>query len=150
MLPVPFGFLFQLILWFQKNYFKFSQNWYHWANSVKESPCPSVCLLVCTIRCSFLGLSLALRSHNQFPCPHWSPSLPPSPLETWKLRNSETQKFGNSETWLLGNSETWTPRHHNFFFVCMFWYQFYFSHRSRDSVSSICGILIFSLYIFYL
>ena len=48
------------------------------------------CLSVCAIRWSFfLGLSLALRSHDQFQASHWS-SLPPSlgNLETWKLGNS--------------------------------------------------------------
>ena len=51
-----------------------------------------VAMSVCAIECSFfLGLSLALRSHDQIPASHWS-SLPPSlgNLETWKLRNSET------------------------------------------------------------
>ena len=61
----------------------------------------SRCVWYCTIGCSFfLGLSLALRSHDQFEASHWS-SLPPSfgSLETWKLGNSETRKLGNSETW---------------------------------------------------
>ena len=60
----------------------------------------SRCVCVCAIGCSFfLGLSLALRSHDQFQASHWS-SLPPSfgNLETWKLGNSVTRKLGNSET----------------------------------------------------
>ena len=84
----------------------------HWAELVIESPCPSVCLFVCVsvcaIGCSFFrGLSLALRSHDQFQASHWS-SLPPSfgNLETWKLRNLKTQKLGNSETRTPGNPET--------------------------------------------
>ena len=62
-----------------------------------------VCLSVCAIGCSlFLGLSLALTSHDQFQAPHWS--LPPSlswklvNLETWKLTNLVTQKLKNKET----------------------------------------------------
>ena len=31
----------------------------------------------------------------------WSPSLPPSHLETWKIGNSVTRKLGNSENWKL-------------------------------------------------
>ena len=80
----------------------------HWAELVIESPCPCVWMCVCAIRCSvFRGLSLALRSHDQFQASHRS-SLPPSfgNLETWRLGNSVTQKLGNSETQKLGNSET--------------------------------------------
>ena len=49
----------------------------HWAELVYESPCPcvcvSVCVSVCAIVCSFfLGLSLALRSHDQIPASHWA------------------------------------------------------------------------------
>ena len=68
----------------------------------------SVCLCVCAIRCIFLGLSLALRSHDQFP--GVSLVLPPTRklgnLETRKLGNSETQKLRNKETQELRNSET--------------------------------------------
>ena len=40
------------------------------------SVCVSVCLFVCTIGCSFFqGLSLALRSHDQFQASHWSTPL---------------------------------------------------------------------------
>ena len=73
----------------------------HWAELVIESPCPDVCLSVFAIGYSFFpGLSLALRSHNQFQASHWA-SLPPSlgNLETFKLRNSVTRKVGNLETW---------------------------------------------------
>ena len=47
-------------------------------NSVIESPCPwgclCVCLCVCAIGCSyFLGLLLALGSHDQFQASHWPP-----------------------------------------------------------------------------
>ena len=59
------------------------------AGSVIESPCPSICAIGCSF---FRGLSLALRSHDQFQASHWS-SLP-SPfgnLETRKLVNSETR-----------------------------------------------------------
>ena len=80
----------------------------NWAELVIKLPCPSVCVSVCAIGCNFCcGLSLALRSHDQFQASHWS-SLPPSlrNLETWKLGNSETQKLRNSETRKLGNSET--------------------------------------------
>ena len=81
----------------------FSPNRPHWADSVIESPCPSFFWLsVCAIGCSlFWSLSLALRSHDQFPgLSLVLPSLPPS-LETWKL--------GNLETWILGNLETRNP-----------------------------------------
>ena len=52
-------------------------------DSVIESPCtcvcPFVCVSVCAIRCSFFrGLSLALRSHDQFQASNWS--TPPFPL----------------------------------------------------------------------
>ena len=73
-----------------------------------ESPCPSVVLCVCAIKCIFFrGLSLALRSHDQFQASYWS-SLPPSfrTLETWRLGNLVTPKLGNSETQNLANSET--------------------------------------------
>ena len=45
----------------------------NWADSVIESPCPSVNLWLCAIGCSFCfrGLSLALRSHDQFQAFHW-------------------------------------------------------------------------------
>ena len=60
----------------------------NWAELVIESPCPCVYLSVYAIGCSFFrGLSLALRSHNQFQASHWS-SL--GNLETWKLVNLET------------------------------------------------------------
>ena len=40
----------------------------------------SVCLCVCAIGCSFfLGLSSALRSHDQFQASYWSPPQPPFP-----------------------------------------------------------------------
>ena len=68
----------------------------------------SRCLWLCAIGCSFfLGLSLALRYHDQFQASNWS-SLPPSfeNLETWKLGISETWKLGHSETQKLRNSET--------------------------------------------
>ena len=51
----------------------------HSANSVIESPCPSVCgsVFVCHWM-HFLGLSLALRSHDQFQAFHYSsPQIPP-------------------------------------------------------------------------
>ena len=50
----------------------FSLNWPQWADAVIESRCPSVCLSVCLCVCLrhrmqfFRGLSLALRSHDQF------------------------------------------------------------------------------------
>ena len=63
------------------NFFQtFSLNRPHWVDSVIESPCPSVWMSVCPwYMCSFfLGLSLALRSHDQFQASHWSsPHLPP-------------------------------------------------------------------------
>ena len=100
----------------------------------------SVCLFVCLRHWVqfFRGLSLALRSHDQFQASHWS-SIPPSlpwnlgnlvnqkfrnwktwklgiletwklgNLETWKLCNLEISKLGNLETWTLGNLETWKP-----------------------------------------
>ena len=65
----------------------------------------SVCLSVCVClrhRVQFLlGLSLALRSHDQIPASHWS-TLPPS--------------FGNLETWRLGNSEKVVDPPKEFFF----------------------------------
>ena len=40
---------------------------------VIELPCPSRCLSVCAIWCSFFqGLSLDLRAHDQFQAAHWS------------------------------------------------------------------------------
>ena len=58
-----------------------SANCSDWANSVIELLCPSVCLCFCTTGCSFfLGLTLTLRSHDQFQASHWS-SLPPPPLK---------------------------------------------------------------------
>ena len=58
--------------------FRFSQTRPHWAELVIELPCPCVCLFVCAIGCSFFrGLSLALRSHDQFQASHWS--SPPTP-----------------------------------------------------------------------
>ena len=46
----------------------FSLNWPHWSDTVIELPCPCVCLFVCLRHQVqfFLGLSLALRSHDQF------------------------------------------------------------------------------------
>ena len=58
----------------------------------------SVCL--CHQVQFFLGLSLALRSYDQFQASIGPTSLPP--LETWKL--------GNLETWILGNLETRKPQ----------------------------------------
>ena len=53
--------------------FFFSPTRPHWPELVIESSCPCVCLCVCAIGCSFfLGLSLALRSHDQIPASHWS------------------------------------------------------------------------------
>ena len=78
----------------------------------------SVCLFVCLFAPSdafFLGLSLALRSHDQFPGPHWS-SFPPSltfSIPPWELGNLATWKLGNSETWKLRNLETWKPPQKN-------------------------------------
>ena len=62
----------------------FSLNRPHWAKSVIESPCLSVCLFVflcvCAIGCRiFLGLSLALRSYDQFLASHCLPPLTPPP-----------------------------------------------------------------------
>ena len=77
------------------------RTYFHWfgptalgrfSHRVAMSVCLFVCLCVCAIGCSFFqGLSLALRSQDQFQASHWS-SLPPS--------------FGNLETWKLGNLET--------------------------------------------
>ena len=71
------------------------------SHRVAMSLCLSVCLSeVLRHRVQFfLGLSLALMSHDQFQASHWS-SIPPSfvNLENWKLRNSVTQKLGNPET----------------------------------------------------
>ena len=52
----------------------FSLNRPHWADSIIESLFPFMCVLgVCAIGCSFfLGLSLVLRSHDQFQTSHWS------------------------------------------------------------------------------
>ena len=47
----------------------------HWADSVIELPCLSVCLCVC--QCSFFqGLLLALRSHDHFQASLWSSLTP--------------------------------------------------------------------------
>ena len=72
----------------------------HWAHSVLEF----VCLSVCAIWCNFLGgLSLALISHEQFPglslIPPPSLLRPPSTSSLpWKLWNFETLKLGNLKT----------------------------------------------------
>ena len=57
----------------------FSLNRPHRADSVIELPCPSVWMSVCLRQGVqfFCGLSLALRSHDQFQASNWS-SLPPS------------------------------------------------------------------------
>ena len=58
----------QLLYWALLQYMirRFSLNRPHWADSVIESRCPSVCLFVCAIGCSFFrGLSLALRLNDQ-------------------------------------------------------------------------------------
>ena len=62
------GDLLKIIFWV---FYGFSPTRPHWAELVIESPCPSVCLSVCACVCAvgcsfFLGLSLALRSHDQF------------------------------------------------------------------------------------
>ena len=68
----------------------------HWADSVIELPCPSVCmcvcLFVCAIGCSFLlGLSLTLRSHDEFQACHWS--IPPPPKKkSWKKEEKNNKK----------------------------------------------------------
>ena len=56
--------------------------------SIRESPCLCICLDVCAIGCSFLGLSLVLRSHDQFQASHWSsPPLLPAPVNfVWPLK----------------------------------------------------------------
>ena len=57
----------------QGTFYIFSPTRPHWAELVIESPCPSVCLCVCAIGCSFFRcLSLALRSQDQFQASHWS------------------------------------------------------------------------------
>ena len=48
----------------------------HWAELVIESPCPYVCAIKCSF---FLGISLALRSHDQIPASHWSTHPHPTP-----------------------------------------------------------------------
>ena len=76
----------------------FSLNWPNWANSVIESPCPSICVCVVlrqrvpgeqrrsqgikAVSQCFWGLSLVLRSHDLFQASHCpSPqSCPPRPL----------------------------------------------------------------------
>ena len=74
----------------QEHFFSFFDiQEFHWigptqlTDSVIKLPCPSVCLSVCLFAPSgavFLGLLLALISHDQFQASHWS-SLPPSPLQ---------------------------------------------------------------------
>ena len=55
------------IFWSSKSHCLFTES-AHWADSVLESQCPSVCVSVCAIVCSgFQGISLALRSNDQFP-----------------------------------------------------------------------------------
>ena len=92
--------------------FRFSLNQPTWpiqflSRDIRLSVCFSVCLRHWMH--FFLGLSLAMRSHDQFPGlslvlpPSLTPSLPP-----WKL--------GNLETWKLGNLETWKPPPQFFFF----------------------------------
>ena len=65
---------------FRESSSQFSLNRPHWADSVIESPCPSVC----AIGCSFWSL----RSHHQFP--GLSLVLPPS-----LIGNLETRTLGN-------------------------------------------------------
>ena len=73
------------ILWFK--FVAFSLSRPHWANSVLELPCPSVCLDVCAIGYSFLGLSLALRSHDQFKVSH---NIVQRHLGRWSFREGRT------------------------------------------------------------
>ena len=57
-----------------------------WAGSVIESPCPSVCLCVCAIGCSFcLGLSLANTGDmiSSQAC-HWSMGAAVQPCQCIK------------------------------------------------------------------
>ena len=57
-------FFFMIVLVFFR-FFEFSLNWHHWDNSVIESLCQ--CVAMCAPSGAFfLGLSLALRSHDQF------------------------------------------------------------------------------------
>ena len=48
------------------------------SHRVAMSVSGSMCVCVCAIRCIFLGLSLALRSHDQFQASH-CPAPPPLP-----------------------------------------------------------------------
>ena len=47
---------------------------FHWAELVIELRCPFVCDIECSF---FLGLSLALRSHDQIPASHWRSKVVP-------------------------------------------------------------------------
>ena len=93
----------------------------HWTDSVIELPFWSVCLFLCVPLFAVFFFNHMISSQAS----HWSLSLPPFHLETWKLEilttwklgnleiqklgNSETVKLGNSETQKLGNSETRKP-----------------------------------------
>ena len=44
--PTAFSFLMLTVLGVQDNFYIFTES-AHWADSVIESPCPSVCLFVC-------------------------------------------------------------------------------------------------------
>ena len=69
--------------------FFFSLNRPHWADSVIESPCPSVCgsvcLFVCTIGCIFFR---PLIGPDQFQASHWS-NLGPSKNIYKKIKITE-------------------------------------------------------------
>ena len=65
--------------WNSKNSWEFNEfslNWPTWADSVIESPWLCGSLVVRHRMQFFLGLSLALTSHDQFQASHWSSPAP--------------------------------------------------------------------------
>ena len=63
---------------------------------VAMSVCLSFCLFVCPFSCDFFrGLSLALRSYDQFKDSHWSTRGPSSwTVPAWSLKNKELFRIG--------------------------------------------------------
>ena len=75
---------------------RYQSNFLIFTDLVIESQCPSVCVSVSLFAPSdavFLGLSLALRSHDQFQASHWS--TPPSPHPPKKYSEEKKKKRKN-------------------------------------------------------
>ena len=85
----------------------FSLNQPHWAESVV--------LWFCAIGCSFFqGLSLALKSHNQFQAFHWSP-LPQSKFFLDPLQRKYSPPLAPLHFFHIFSSCKKKPPHHLFF-----------------------------------